>query len=93
MCVAFSKRASFQTDIPSRNWFWTIMQNLQLDQFRHIGPGDQDIIANILHHFMYRQYDANGYGGMFPISLTHNDQRHIEIWYQFCEYVGSNGLV
>lgn len=93
MLIALAKRASFQTDIPTKTWFWEMMSNLQLDQFRQVMDQDVPIIKNIIHTFMTRDYDWHGYGGLFPITITQNDQRDIEIWYQFNEYVMNNGLV
>jgi hypothetical protein len=93
MLIAFAKRASFQTGRPTRWWFWEMMSNLQLDQFRLLRDEDVRIIKDILHRFMCRDYDSHGYGGLFPITITQNDQRDIEIWYQFSEYTLNNGLV
>lgn len=93
MLIAFAKRASFQTDIPVKNWFWEFLTNLQLDQFRQVSDQDAQLIQDILHAFIWRTYDSRGFGGMFPMSRTQNDQREIEIWYQFCEYLDDRGLL
>lgn len=93
MFIAFARRASFQTDTPSKDWFWTIMANLQLDQFRQLRDEDVPIIKNILYRFLSRSYDSHGYGGMFPITITHNDQRYVEILYQFHEYLFNHNYV
>lgn len=93
MLIAFSKRAEFQTDIPARNWFWTFLSNLGLDQFEEVSESDVPLIEDILHTFTWRIYEPNGYGGMFPLDHTNNDQREIEIWYQFCEYLAVKGLI
>lgn len=93
MLIAFAKRASFQTDIPTRKWFWEMMSNIQLDQFRQVFDQDMPMIQDILAAFMLRNYDFHGYGGLFPITITQNDQREIELWYQFNEYVMADGLV
>lgn len=91
--ITFADRASFQTDRPAKDWFWEFLSNLGLDQFRYISESDVPVIEDVLHTFTWRIYEPNGYGGMFPMDHTHNDQREIEIWYQFCEYVTSKGLV
>lgn len=94
MFYAFAKRASFQTDRPEREWFWEFAANLSLDQFRHVADSDHRIIEEILYNFIWRQYDPSGYGGMFPMrQRPMHDQRKVEIWYQFCEYLEDRGLL
>lgn len=93
MFLAFAKRASFQTDSPVREWFWSFMENLHLDQFRHVTGSDNIMIEEILDTFIWRTYDSHGWGGLFPLSKTDRDQRTIEIWWQFCEYVAEHELV
>ena len=91
--ISFAQRASFQTDMPVKKWFWIIMENLLLDQFRQISDSDLLIIHDILDTFIWRTYDAHGYGGMFPLPHTPYDQREVEIWYQFSEYVIDQGYL
>lgn len=93
MFLAFANRASFQTDIPTRIWFMEILTNLRLNEFRRVTGSDTRVIQDILDALIWRQYDPNGDGGMFPLSRTNNDQRKIEIWYQFCEYVEDRGIL
>lgn len=93
MFLAFANRASFQTDTPVREWFWSFMENLHLDQFRQISDADRPMIEEILDTFLWRTFDSHGWGGMFPLSRTDRDQRKIEIWWQFCDYVAEHELV
>lgn len=93
LLISFAARASFQTDIPLNVWFWEFISNLKLDEFRRVSSSDTYLIEDILHTFIWRQYDPSGDGGMFPISRTKNDQRKIELWYQFCEYVDDRGII
>jgi len=92
MMVAFAKRASFQTYIPTKKWLWEFISNLKLDEFRRVSDQDIHLIDDILYSFIWRQYDSNGYGGMFPMCSPKKDQRKVEIWYQFAEYVHEHGL-
>jgi len=92
MLVAFSGRASFNTDIPLKTWFWEFMTNLRLDDFRQVQNGDEYEIDEILYTFVWRQYEPSGYGGIFPMSHADVDQRKIEIWYQFSAYLDDRGL-
>lgn len=86
MMLAFSRRAAFETEISSREWFWEFIQNLGLsgcynDFF------DPTVVHDVLQTFIWRTYEYNGEGGMFPLKAPQDDQRKIEIWYQFCEYL------
>ena len=90
--IAFSKRAAFQTDTQTKAWFWKFMENLKLDDYRQISERDEEIVKDILNTFLWRNYTSKGDGGMFPISRTQHDQRDIEIWYQFSEYLNEQIL-
>jgi hypothetical protein len=87
MLIAFANHANFQTDIPMFDWFWEFMTNLRLDEFRRVTGSDEAKIHDILYAFVWRLYDENGYGGLFPLRRTNKDQRKVELWYQFFEYL------
>jgi hypothetical protein len=93
LLIALAKRASFQTGIRVKVWFWELMTNLRLDEFRRVDRMGEHIIKDILDAFIWRQYRPDGDGGLFPISRTNSDQRKNEIWYQFCEYVEDRGIL
>lgn len=93
MLVAFAYRAEFQTDIPARDWFWTFMTNLDLEKYRRVTRSDGPVIEHILNTFIWRTYDSSGHGGLFPMRSTVNDQREVECWYQFCEWLDHEGLI
>jgi len=85
--ISFADRAEFQTDIPVKAWFMTFLENLGLEEYRQVSDSDLPTIENILNTFLWRTYDPRGFGGLFPIPHTQQDQRKKEIWVQFCEYV------
>lgn len=91
--IAFSFKAQFQTDISSGDWFWRFMTNLGLEEYRQVSGLDQRRIEDILHTFVWRNYDACGHGGLFPLTRTNHNQREVEIWYQFCEYLEDQCLI
>lgn len=91
--ISFADRASFQTGKSARKWFWIFITNLALDPFEEVHDNDVPLIEEILYTFIWRIYPPNGEGGLFPMHQTRNDQREIEIWYQFCEYVEDRGLL
>ncbi len=91
--IAFAQRANFQTDIPVSELFWVFMENLKLNEYRQVSERDLIEIDEILHTFIWRMYDENGYGGLFPLDTPHEDQKHVEIWYQFCAWVDEKQLI
>jgi len=88
MLIAFSRRTPFETDRSPRDWFWSFLENLGLSEFNDANaPPYYPVIAEILYVFVWRTYEPDGRGGLFPIINTRNDQRKIELWYQFSEYL------
>lgn len=86
MLIAFSRRAEFVTERRSRDWFWECLKNLGID---HLSDGvfDGHDVTGILERVIWRQFEYNGEGGLFPLHDPPEDQRKVEIWYQFCEYL------
>lgn len=93
MLIAFADRALFQTDTALQAWFWEFMTNLDLGEYRQVGRSDVPKIEDILQMFIWRTYDESGHGGMFPLRWPKRDQRKVEIWYQFCDYLEDRGLI
>lgn len=87
MLIAFARRAEFQTDDPSPFWFWEFIRNLGLEEFDDQRGLDEERVNQILEDMIWRTYSPNGDGGMFPIDNPIEDQREVEIWHQFCEYL------
>lgn len=93
LLIAFAKRANFQTDIPTDVLFWSFIQNLELGEFRQLSRHDVPVVEQILYNFVWRLYDDNGNGGLFPMRWPKHDQRSLDIWYQYCEYVDEQQLI
>ncbi len=91
--LSFAKRLSFQTDDPVREWFWIFMKNLELDEYRQVSKEDILVIEEILYNFVWRIYSPNGYGGLFPLDNPKEDQRKVEIWYEFCAWADEKDLI
>ena len=87
MLIAFSKRAEFMTEIPYREWFWEFIENLGLKEFNDGAEFHDEDAISIIDRFVWRTYDRNGEGGIVPITHAKEDQRHVQVWYQLCEYV------
>lgn len=91
MLIAFSRRASYVTERRSRDWFWEMLKNLGIDHVTDAVFDGHDVIG-ILDQFVWRTYDYNGLGGLFPLQDPPHDQRKVEIWYQFCDYIVEQGM-
>lgn len=93
MFIAFSNTAAFETDMSARDWFWIFMDNLGLAQLNDAQHNITEYVDAVLQTFVWRTYEYNGTGGMFPIHDPEHDQRKVEIWYQFCEYLVDQDLI
>lgn len=87
MLIAFSERASFETEISSRDWFWIFLENLNLSELNDASSRVTDKAYHIINKFVWRDYEYSGQGGLFPLRNPRRDQRKLEIWYQFCDYL------
>lgn len=87
MFIGFSRRAQFQTGDTVQDWFWEFMENLGLKEYNDGSDMSEEEVVDILDTFVWRTYNANGYGGIFPLDNPLSDQRKVEIWYQFCDYL------
>jgi hypothetical protein len=91
LMVGLARRLEFQASKGRTHyWFWVLMDNIGL-----IGYSDErrftrrllDRIDDILDDVIYRNYEASGIGGFFPLDKPRYDQRNRELWYQMCDYV------
>lgn len=92
MIIGLARRAAFQTEIPVKKWVFEIFDNLGLIEYRRVSQSDRAAIDDILYRLIWRTYESDGHGGMFPVRYSDQDQREVEIWYQFCEYVNEKDL-
>lgn len=94
MFVAFSRRAAFMCgDRPTETeWFWIFIENLGLKDCNDANFV-QEIADDKLYSFIWRTYDYSGTGGLFPMKNAAVDQRDVELWYQFCDYLVDHELI
>lgn len=66
--------------------FWEMICNLKLDKFddSRWAYGEAERIVDI---WLLREYNFDGNGGIFPLSVATFDQRNSEIWNQAMSYV------
>lgn len=67
-------------------WFWIMIHNLRLDSMTD-NVFDENVVANAMDVFINRQYDYDGWGGLFTVRNPRRDMRQVEIWYQMCWYL------
>lgn len=87
MLVALSRRLSFETDREPRAWFWNLMENIGFDGFNDRSKFSPEVVDEILDQIIWRTYKYDGRGGLFPLEDPSEDQRDVELWYQFNAYI------
>ena len=91
MLIGLSRRLDFQTEQNSTFWFWHLIENLGLLGHNDRSNFDKNDVDNRISAVIWRTYDFNGNGGLFPLRQTDNDQTKVEIWYQLNEYLLQDG--
>lgn len=86
MMIAFARKAEFNAGKTPEFWFWRFLENLELAD-QNDADIDEHFVDSVLYNFIWRSYDDSGHGGMFPMDNPKENQRFVEIWYQFCEYL------
>lgn len=92
LLVGLSRRLSFEAGGEPRDWFWQLIDNLGLygyhDKRYNTKPETSEkVIDTILDRVIWRNYSANGRGGLFPLKHPRQDQTGVELWYQLNAYV------
>lgn len=91
LLVGLSRRLSFDAEGEPREWFWQMLENLDLDlsriHDRRFNTLREWEIDQALDQVIWRTYSADGHGGLFPLRGADRDQREIEIWYQASAYI------
>lgn len=86
MMLGLARRLSFEAEGEPRVWFWRLIENLGLSGDNDVHHNEKKVKA-ALKKVIYRTYDADGRGGLFPLKHAEQDQRDVEIWYQLCAYL------
>lgn len=91
MLVALARTLNFEDE--SRDvgqWFWTLMQNLNLNDCTDASNYDDIAVEECLENVIWRTYHRSGRGGLFPLRHAKKDQRDVELWYQLNTYILEN---
>ena len=89
MLIGLSRRLSFEADGEPREWFWQLLENLDIAHFndREFNESVYNQIDEVLNRVIWRTYESNGVGGLFPLPEADTDQTKVEIWYQLSAYL------
>lgn len=89
MLIALSRRISFDAEGDPRDWFWHMLENVDLQKYtdnRYNDLARRDI-DQALELIIWRRYSPSGQGGLFPLNHPREDQRNVELWYQVSAYL------
>ncbi len=93
MLVALSRRISFEAGDEPRVWFWHMLTNIELDHLNDRKRISNEDVEGVLDRVIWRTYNYNGGGGLFPLRYPEEDQRKVELWYQISSYIFEHNLV
>lgn len=86
MLIALSYRLEFQSSSGADAWFWHLLMNIDLTA-QNDRVFDEQEVEDRTHAVMFRTYERNGHGGLFPLRRSRKDQRKVEIWQQMSAYL------
>lgn len=86
LLVGISRRLSFQGEGEPRDCFWQLINNLGL-RYNDRNRFPRDEVEEVLDRVIWRTYDSDGRGGLFPLKYPNLDQRDEELWRQLNAYV------
>ena len=89
MLLGLARRASFESDEASTEWFWRFIVNLGLYKYNDKTYTNEvsTIVDETLDRVIFRTYSPNGAGGLFPLTHPRTDQRKVELWYQLSAFL------
>lgn len=90
--MVLSRCLAEEMDDPVKPWFWHLIEMLELEHFndRNYDDRAQEVITETLQRVIWRTYEPDGRGGLFPLERPHQDQRDVELWYQLNAYLLEN---
>lgn len=87
LIIALSRRLAFEAEGKPRVWFWHMLKNLYLSTLDDESVYSEAYVEQVMHNIIWRQYEPDGFGGLFPLKHPQEDQRKVELWYQLSAYV------
>ncbi len=90
LLIGLSRRLAFEAGGEPRDWFWHLMNNLELDIYADNILIPEKRVDDILDKVIWRTYRKDGGGGLFPLRHPREDQTQVELWYQLSAYLQEN---
>ena len=90
MLIGLSRRLCFEAGGSDRGWFWHLIRTLDIHRYTDDRRIPSDRIEDILNTVIWRTYDRDGTGGLFPLRHSRRDQRRVELWYQMNSFLIEN---
>jgi hypothetical protein len=87
LLIGLSRRLAFEAGGEPLEWFWEFMENLEFRAYNDKSHIPTEEIEAALDQVIWRTYNPDGAGGLFPLRYPERDQRDIEIWYQMSAYL------
>ena len=92
MLIGLARRLEFEDEDggDAYDWFWLLLRNAYLDDAvsdRRYSKTTERRVNEVLDRVIFRQYNRNGDGGLFPLHYPERDQRKVELWYQLSAYI------
>lgn len=90
LLIGLSRRLSYETEWEPLDWFWVLIKNLHFDRYTDNRVLPKETIDEVLDDLIWRTYEPDGTGGLFPLKHASEDQRDVELWYQLNAYLLEN---
>lgn len=87
MLIALCRRIAFEADGQVDTWFWHLVDNLGLSGCTDRSNYNVYEVDDRIQTVIFRTYQRNGRGGLFPMRHARKDQRDVELWYQMNAYL------
>lgn len=87
LLMILSRRLSFEGGGEPRERFWELIDNLGLREYTDAVSMPVERIEEILERVIWRTYNSDGDGGLFPLKKATQDQREVELLYQMSNYI------
>ncbi len=87
MLIGLSRRLSFEAEGGTPDWFWHLIHTLGLTGCTDASGYSEEEVTEVVNAVIWRTYDRDGNGGLFPLVKPRRDQTKVEIWYQLSEWL------
>lgn len=87
LLVGLARRLEFEAGGYLDDWFWEMLTNLGLDGLDDRKDIEDADVEDVLNRVIWRTYNRDGSGGLFPLRSPKRDQRKVELWYQLSSYI------